>query len=52
VSITFKDQLGVGGQGEVRKAIYDRKLVAAKSIFVFEDDFTVSEFLREIKLLR
>ncbi len=49
--VTLGDVIGGGAQGYVYKAKYKGKDVAAKTMFI-TDDQTVIKFAQEIKLLR
>jgi serine/threonine protein kinase len=44
--------IGSGGQGEVRKGIYNGRPVAAKSLLTALDQSSLARFLTEVKLLR
>ena len=48
--LQLESLIGQGGQGAVRRAIYDGELVAAKVVIDFSPD-VFSSFLKEIKLL-
>jgi len=49
--VEFVKRIGIGGQGEVWKVIYNGKPAAAKSVYGFQDSEMASNFLKEIKLL-
>jgi hypothetical protein len=44
--------IGAGGQGEVRKGIYNGRPVAAKAMLTSLSNAALARFLTEVKLLR
>ncbi len=49
--IKFIESIGEGGQGKIFKALYNHKLVAAKSVSIL-DPLSLTDFRKEIKILR